>query len=188
MQKEGHHSVSLWVVAFALIAGLQVFRGSLGDTVIFSLGTLVIAWSGFVPHRWDLPTNHLISNRILSFCFVVLGIGVALLPKHSVPMALVFLALAPLALALAWGTHRGPKGKASLKIKRARVLWVSWATLTCIWEFAANILGQLNNTHTAYPTISILIVPFLDSSLGQAAFVAVWILVGLSLIRVGRRP
>ena len=188
MQKEGHHSVSLWVVAFALTAGLQIFRGSLGDTTIFALGTALILLAGFVPTSWDFPTHRLISNRTLSICFVVLGIGLTFMPKHSVPMATVLLMVVPLVLTLAWGTHRGPKAKAPSAIKRARLIWVSWAVLTCIWEFTANILGQLHDTHTAYPTISILIVPILDSVLGQAVFVTVWIVIGLSLIRVGRRP
>ncbi len=188
MQKEGHHSVSLWVVAFALTAGLQIFRGSLGDTVIFTLGTAIIVAAGFVPESWDLRTTRKISNLQLSLVFVFVGILLVLFPKHSLETKVLLLLVLPAAILLAWGTHRGPKKPPTQRVKRARLLWVSWAVLTCIWEFSANILGQLHNTHTGFPTISILIVPLLDSILGQAGFVAVWVLVGLSLIRIGRRP
>jgi hypothetical protein len=111
-----------------------------------------------------------------------------LFPLHSGLTTAVLIVVLPAAIVLAWGTHRGPKKPATQRLKRARLLWVSWAVLTCIWEFTANILGQLHNTHTGYPTISILIVPLLDTILGQAGFVAVWVLVGLSLIRIGRKP
>lgn len=188
MQKEGHHSVSLWVVAFALTAGLQIFRGSLSDTVIFAAGTVLIIAAGFVPTNWDFPTTNKVSNRQLSIGFVAAGILLVIFPKHSAWTTTLLLAVLPMAILFAWGTHRGPKKPANQRVKRARFLWVSWAVLTCIWEFTANILGQLHNTHTAYPTISILIVPLLDTILGQAGFVAVWVLVGLSLIRIGRKP
>ncbi len=188
MQKEGHHSVSLWVVAFALTAGLQIFRGSATDTIIFTLGTLVIAFSGFVPKSWDLPTVKRISNFQISVVFVLVGMLLVLFPLHSGLTTALLLVVLPAAIVLAWGTHRGPKKPANQRVKRARLLWVSWAVLTCVWEFTANILGQLHNTHTGYPTISILIVPLLDTILGQAGFVAVWVLVGLSLIRIGRKP
>jgi hypothetical protein len=188
MQKEGHHSVSLWVVAFALTAGLQIFRGSVSDTIIFTLGTFLITFAGFVPKNWDLPTVKQISNLQLSIAFVLVGMLLVLFPLHSVFTTALVIVVLPAAILLAWGTHRGPKKPASKRVKRARLLWVSWAVLTCIWEFTANILGQLHNTHTAYPTISILIVPLLDTILGQAGFVAVWVLVGLSLIRIGRKP
>jgi hypothetical protein len=188
MQKENRHSVSLWVVVFALTAGLQVFRGSLGDSIIFILGTALIVTVGFAPKEWDIPTKSLISDRQLSITMVLLGIGLVLLPRHSQQTELIMLCVAPLAVLLAWGNHRGPKKKASDRISKARLLWIIWATVTCIWEFAANILGQLHNSHTMFPTISILIDPLLDTVFGQAGFVAVWVLVGMSLLRLGRRP
>lgn len=188
MHKENHHSVSLWVVVFALTAGLQIFRGSVSDTIIFVLGTLIIVAAGFVPKTWDVPTRNLISDRQLAIAFILLGLGLVILPRHSWQTALVLVCVAPLAVVMAWGNHKGPKKKASPRLHRARLLWVIWAVATCLWEFAANILGQINNTHTGFPTISILIDPLLGSFLGQAGFVAVWILVGLGLLRVGRRP
>jgi hypothetical protein len=176
------------VVAFALTGGWQICRGSATDNSICTLGTLVIAVSGFVPKSWDLPTVKRISNFQISVVFVVVGMLLVLFPLHSGLTTAVLLVVLPAAIVLAWGTHRGPKKPATQRLKRARLLWVSWAVLTCIWEFTANILGQLHNTHPGYPTISILIVPLLDTILGQAGFVAVWVLVGLSLIRIGRKP
>ena len=63
-------------------------------------------------------------------------------------------------------------------------MWIIWAVCMCLWEYAANILGQFSPVKNAFPTISVLIDPLLDNPLGKAGFVAVWLAVGYSLIRV----
>jgi len=57
----------------------------------------------------------------------------------------------------------------------------------CLWELAANVLGQLNNTLSEYPTISVLVDPVLDSTIGQAAFVLLWLLSGMGFLRLWSR-
>ena len=99
----------------------------------------------------------------------------------------VVLVIAPMLVALLWGTHRGPRGEATDRVKRSRLLWVIWAVITAIWEFAANVLGQLDGRHDSFPTISALLDPMLNNIFGKAGFVVVWILLGIGLIRVGRR-
>jgi hypothetical protein len=63
-------------------------------------------------------------------------------------------------------------------------MWILWAVSTCLWEFAANILGQLEGGKYTYPTISVLVDPMLDGPIGKAGFVVAWFLIGYGLIKV----
>ena len=56
-----------------------------------------------------------------------------------------------------------------------------------LWELGANIFGQLSDSLYAFPTISILIDPALDTVWGQGIFVSVWLLIGFGFLRLGTR-
>ena len=74
-----------------------------------------------------------------------------------------------------------------MRLARARLIWAILALLLTAWEFMANILGQLVNSLHIYPTISVLIDPMLDTIYGQAAFVVLWLLIGIGLLRLWER-
>jgi len=63
-------------------------------------------------------------------------------------------------------------------------VWRVLCLILCVWEFGANILGQLNNSLTSHPTISVLIDPFMDNTVGQTVFVVLWLFLGVGLLRV----
>jgi hypothetical protein len=55
------------------------------------------------------------------------------------------------------------------------------------WEFTANILGQFAGSLHIYPTLSVLIDPLLDTKYGQAAFVILWLALGIGFLRIWGR-
>jgi hypothetical protein len=185
MHNGSRHSVSIWVAAFALTAALQIFRGSLGDTIIFLGGTVILLLSTTALSRFSFPSSKLISTKSLEWAGFILLICLAFTPRHSFFNLGIFVLMLPVALALAWGEHTEPISPLTKRDRATRNLWIGWAVTMCIWEFGANIFGQLLNNAPAFPTLSVLIDPLLKVPLGQAGFVAVWLTVGYFLITAG---
>lgn len=184
MKKANNHPISLWVIAFFLTAALQIFRGAAGDTIIFVTGTLLLLSSGTFARNLDFPAAKYSKTKPMLWAVLALVILITATPRHTPIMFGIFLALIVPVLLLAWGDHTEFKQKASPRIRRARLMWIIWAVTMCIWEYGANVFGQLTDVKNAYPTISVLVDPLLDGPIGKAGFVLVWLAVGYGLIKV----
>ena len=187
MHNEGRHPLSLWVATFGLTAALQIFRGSIGDTIIFVGGTLLILLSTTLLRRTSFPSERLVSTKALEWAGLVLLACLAFTPRHSFFDLGIFVLILPLVVTLAWGKSAYPAAPPSARIRRTRNLWITWAVCLALWEFAANILGQVFKDPADFPTISVLIDPLLKHDLGQAGFVAVWLSVGYFLLKAGAK-
>ncbi|MFM5905555.1 MAG: hypothetical protein ACKORF_05580 [Micrococcales bacterium] len=136
--------------------------------------------------RVDFLSSKHVTDNAVKYAALALAVGLTVLPRHTQTGLLLFLCLLPAAILMVWGNHRGPKGAPSERLKRSRLTWIIWAVVTCIWEFAANILGQVTKDPQGYPTISVLVDPLMDQILGQAGYVVTWLAVGYGLIKVAR--
>ena len=176
-----------WVWFFAITAAFQVFRGSLSDTVIFGLGGALVAIAASGAVNRNFLSRHQV--RLAASLPVAIGLALALslLPRHSPIHATIFIAILPLVIALVWHRDSGEKIKPNAEEKRARSLWAALCVGICIWELGANIVGQLNNTLTEFPTLSVLIDPSLDTILGQGIFATLWLAAGWGFLRLGIR-
>jgi hypothetical protein len=176
-----------WVWFFAVTAAFQVFRGSFGDTVIFGLGGALVAVAATSALNRDFLSREQV--RLTASLPVAIGLALALslLPRHTGLHAAIFIAILPLVIALVWHRDSGEKTKPNEAEKRARTLWAALCVGLCVWELGANIFGQLNNTLTEYPTLSVLIDPSLDTTLGQGLFVTLWLVAGWAFLRLGLR-
>ncbi len=173
-----------WFWVFAITTALQVFRGSPRDTIIFSLSTVAlwVSASGILGNRFG---NRIRIQRAWVFWgVVILTIGLSLLDRHSYAHGFLVLATLPIVLRLAWYTDRGPKEKPDPRMARSRTLWTILCLGITVWEFVANILGQLAGSLHRYPTISVLIDPILDTHYGQAAFVIFWLGIGIGFLKL----
>ena len=173
-----------WFWVFAITTALQVFRGSPKDTIIFSLSSVAvwISASGILGNRFGTKIE---VNRAWTFWGVVLfAIALAVIDRHTYVHGVLVLAVLPVVLRLAWYTDSGPKDKPDPRMSRSRTLWTILCLGITAWEFMANILGQLVGSLHVYPTISVLIDPILDTKYGQAAFVILWLALGIGFLRI----
>jgi hypothetical protein len=115
-------------------------------------------------------------------------VALALVPRHTPLQAIIVLAILPLALRFAWYSDRGPKDKPDERMKRSRMAWAAGGVGLMLWEFAANIFGQLDGSLHSFPTISVLIDPILDNIFGQAVFVVLWLLIGVTFLKIWKKP
>jgi len=173
---------SLWVAVFAITSALQIFRGAALDEVFFIGGTGVLAAATWFAReapagrRFEKMAN--IARHIALFLILVL----AIVPRHSIAMLAVLVGMLPFLLLAAWIGPYGVAHEKSKRISYTRHLWTAWAVIFCVWEFAANILGQLVGNLTSYPTISILLDPLIDTKIGKLVFVSLWIWAGYVLL------
>jgi len=180
---------SYWTVAFLVTTLLQFFRGSPLDALVFSSGTVILLISSFYP-KVHMPGRgfKLAATWGGPFAFALLVIFY-LIPRHDQWMAIILWTLFPVVLVLAWlGPHRAPKMN-DPRLQRAQHIWIEWALIVCFWEYAANIIGQLAASNEAFPTISLVLDPFMDKTLGKVVFTAVWLWMGYNLLfRLNRAP
>jgi hypothetical protein len=176
-----------WFWVFAITTGLQVFRGSSTDTIIFSLCTLAV-WvsaSGILGNRFGSKIK---VNRAWTFWgVVVFAIALTIIDRHGYVHGVLVLALLPVVLRLVWYSDLGAKDKPDPRMARSRTLWTILCMSITAWEFMANILGQFAGSLHIYPTLSVLIDPLLDTKYGQAAFVILWLALGIGFLRIWGR-
>lgn len=176
-----------WFWFFSVTAAFQIFRGSFTDTIIFGLGGGLVA----IAATTALDRNFLSREQVRLAASLPVALGLALslslLPRHSPIHAAIFISILPLVIALVWHRDPGERSKPNDSERRARSLWAALGVGICVWELGANILGQLNNTLTEYPTLSVLIDPSLDTTLGQGVFVTLWLAAGWGFLRLGIR-
>lgn len=78
----------------------------------------------------------------------------------------------------------GAPGSMPPAIRRAAILWSVIAVICCLWEVAAFLLGLPSpEAEFEHPSISDLLDPVVGTIQGRIAFTALWLLVGVALLR-----
>lgn len=171
---------------FIITSWLQVFRGSRLDTIIF-LSSTVVVWLSAAGIVGDSITRRIKVKRSTIFAILfVYSIVLSLVTRHTYEMGFLVVAILPFVIGLVWYRDSGKKEKADTRIARAKGLWLVLCLGITAWEFMANILGQLVNSLHIYPTLSVLIDPWLDYPMGQAAFVVLWLITGVGFLGLWR--
>ena len=179
---------NLWFWLFLMTTLLQFFRGSAIDAIIFGAGTIMVFLSAAnLLNHVHLTKPHVNKYAIYTTVLVIM-LALSFVPRHTPFQAIIVLAILPYALRFAWYSDLGPKDKADDRITRARMVWAAGGVGLLLWEFAANILGQLDKSLQSFPTLSVLIDPVLDNIFGQAAFTVLWLVVGIGFLRLWKKP
>ena len=171
---------------FVIIVSFQVFRGSAGDALIFAIFAALTILSQHGKPEQFLPTIPKLHRKQVIIGVTTLAVLMTAIPRHTVAYGLMFVAIGAYVVATSWYTDSGKKERRNLPVARATVIWRTYGIALCVWELAANILGQLNNTLSEFPTISVLVDPLLDHPLGKAGFVLLWLMSGVGFMRLWR--
>ena len=175
-----------WIWMFVIVVAFQVFRGSIADALIFGsfAGLAILSQSG--RREQFLRQIPRVTRKQVLIGVAGLAVLMTALPRHSVAYGLLFLVIGCYVILTSWYADSGAKERRNLPVSRATVLWRTYGIALCLWELAANILGQLNNTLSEFPTISVLVDPLLDHPLGKAGFVLLWLMSGVGFMRLWR--
>jgi hypothetical protein len=199
-----------WTLILVVTGLFQFFRGAPVDGVFFlGIAVLLLADAvGWLP-RVGLPRPR---AAWLLTAAIPLGIALVLAPRHGAVEGIIMAGIGVSTLLLGWGprdkpgapsdtdkTHtNGPNtsrtfvedttSPMSPAIRRAAILWSVIAVICCLWEVTSFLLG-LPSPEAAieHPSISDLFDPVINTIQGRIAFTALWLLVGVALLRGSRR-
>ena len=176
-----------WLPYFLTTFVFQVIRGAAGDSFIFGLACLILIvdWKKLV--RWELPERPKYRKRYLAVGLAFAAVVLFFSPRASIFDAILLLVIAPISLALVYYRDHGPLPADSLSLRRSVRLWIFVVVSMAVCELFAYIWANVFKDDANFPTISVLMGPVLDSSIGRTLFLLLWMLAGAYLLGMWRR-
>lgn len=186
MAKRFLFGLNPWIPLFAFVAAFQAMRGANFDAIYFSVVAivLIVDWKKLFPFEFPGKPN-LKFHQLTIIPGLIIFALLALDRKSPIEVALM-LSLLLVAVALVWYKDSGPQPDNTKALRLSKWLWITLAVMISLWELFAYILSDVASDKYAYPTISILMVPFMESEAGPLVFLLIWFAIGVSLLKLRR--
>lgn len=178
----------IWLALCLVMALLQFIRGARLEAAVFTALPAVLIIDGAVarPGRFlrRLPTR-----PVLAVIGVAVGIPLAVAPRYSPTLAVIIATTGLAAVLLAWpAAPRDARREPESALDRGRVAWAAVCLAACGFEVIAYLLSRYEaGAQLAFPAVSDLVGPLLDTDPGRLAFAAAWVGGGIALLRRGWR-
>ena len=178
--------INPWLSVLAFTTMFHVTRGSVGDAIIFGTGCLILIadWKKLIP--WHMPERPKVSVWVIALVLGVSFFVLLLTERTGWQNIVLLLALAPIALVMVYYRDHGPKPSATPIMARTKWIWMTLALSMAVSELFAYIFATVYKDDKTYPTVSILVNPVLESSIGRAVFLVLWLLIGVGLLQIRR--
>lgn len=180
-------TLNLWVLVFIGTAFFHIWRGSVEDAYIFGTASILMLSQvmGFTNIGFKQKPH--LSIWVIAILVIAVAAVLYLAPPHSFWSAITLLALLPTGLALIFYVDAKAHPSPSKQVLKARLSWGLWAFVFAVIELIAFIGGFLTSDDSSFPTISIILDPVLETQLGRAVFVALWLMAGIYLLGVRKK-
>ncbi|MCU1525404.1 MAG: hypothetical protein JWO18_2298 [Microbacteriaceae bacterium] len=180
--------VAPWTLILIATGLFQLFRGAPVDAAFFlCIAALLVADAAGLVRVAGTGQPRL---AVLLGAAAVLGTLLVLAPRHGAVEGLIAAGIGVSVLLFAWPSHDGHTdvpGVTTEALRRAAILWAAIGVACCLWEVASFLLGLASPEAAAeHPSISLLLDPVVDTTLGRIVFIALWLLGGIALLRRGR--
>jgi len=176
-----------WAPLFAFVALFQYLRGANFDTVYFSLVVVILLLDSKKSFPYEFPKKPSLNLWLVSAAGILVAALLYLLPRRSALEVAVMVALFFVGLGLIWYKDSGPNRRLTPQLVRSKWLWIILGVLVSLWELFAYILSDIADDSSAYPTVSVLMGPFMASEWGRLTFLALWLASGIVLLRIERK-
>jgi hypothetical protein len=174
-----------WIMVLALTGLVQVIRAQPFDALFFAAVVAVTTLDATGILTASTPSRRF-STRLLVVVGAAAAIAIGLLPRHGLAMVILMLLLGAAVFVVGWPGSRERIGWAP-GIRTLARCWGIILVIGCLWELFAFILSLVAPRAPA-PALSDLLDPMLADRLGQAVFAALWVALGIWLMRrVGRQ-
>jgi len=180
-------SFNPWDVVFVGMALFHSWRGSIQDIVIFGTASLLILTQVFGLYSLGFRKQPTFSVTAISATVMISAALLYISPRHGLVNFLVLLAFVPIGYALVMYQDRAHPVPSKQDL-RGRLTWAIWALAFAAVELVAYLGSKIVGDLSVYPTISVLLDPILDTPIGRATFVALWLISGVYLFGVRRKP
>ena len=173
---------TLWIITFFIGTVFQFWRGSQIDTLVFATVTSLLLLAS--QDIFELPNLSAMRLGMSTTLLSIFTLVFFLAPNHSVLSAIFYLALIPLLLKNMWRSDSTITELPTPAIRRASWIWFTIAVITCLAELGNYFAADATHNDKVYPTITVLVDPFVANSAGKVAFVFLWAIIGVGLLRV----
>ena len=169
-----------WIPMFAFICMFHIVRGVPSDALLFGIFTLIeiASWKGWLPTFSRTPK---LNPWLVRAILITAGAVMYFSPRNGVLDVFLLLALAPIAFGAVNFKHaaiESPK-----LVIRTRWVWLTLTLAMAIVELIAYIVANILKDDKNWPTVSVLVGPVLDSPVGRAIFMVVWVGAGWGIVR-----
>lgn len=172
----------LWLIVFIGGAAFQFWRGSPIDTLVYASVALLVIVA--VQERFRTPEFRATRFTTASSTPLVSTLVFILFPIHSWPTAVFYLLLVPVLLRIIWQKESKLSQGSTSALRRSSKIWFAIGSLTCICELGNYFASDITHNDKAFPTLTVLLDPFVADRLGKIIFVAIWAVIGVGLFRV----
>lgn len=172
----------LWLVVFIGGAIFQLWRGSPVDTLVYALVALLVILAA--QEKFRTPEFSATRFMIAASTLLVSTLVFLLFPIHSWTTAVLYLLLLPMLLRIIWQKESKQSQGSTSALKRSSKIWFAIGSLTCICELGNYFASDITHDDKAFPTLTVLVDPFVADRLGKVIFVVVWTVIGVGLLRV----
>ena len=179
--------INPWLPVFAFVTLFHLIRESYVDAVIFAVGCLILVLDWKRVLSWRMPKRVIVNNWTLALIIAVSFFILFFSDRGGWQDVVLLLTLGPAALFLVYYRDHGPKPSGNGTMVRTKWIWMTLAIFMAVSELFAYIWAVVFKDDNSYPTISIIVNPILDSPYGRGIFLVLWMLIGLGLLRNGRR-
>lgn len=180
-------SINLWVFVFVGATMFHAWRGSTEDAYIFGTATILMLTQVFGFTRFGFKEQPKLSIWVIGSVVLAVAAVLYFAPRHSTLILITLLILIPAGIGLLFYVDNLRHPKPTEAVKRSRLAWGVWAFIFTLIELIAFIGSQFANDTNDFPTISVLLDPVLETPLGRAAFVALWLMAGVYLFGFRRK-
>ena len=182
-------SAVLWICVLAIMAGFQTWRGAYVDGILFFSLVAMLIIDRLTGGRIVIMKKPIAAPKILTLAITgVLGVVLVLAPRHSWVDLAVFIAIGVTVLLVAWEPAPERVQRPHKALLRSMWMWSMLAVAICLWEATAFVLSvTLPGGNENYPTISVLLDPFVENVRGRLVLVGLWLAAGYGLLRFWRR-
>jgi hypothetical protein len=179
--------INPWLPVFAFVSLFHVIRESYVDALIFAIGAVILILDWKKAFRWQMQNRQVVKRWVLVLVVAVSSSVLFFSERGGWQDVLLLLAIGPAALFLVYYRDHGPKPSGNGTMVRTKWIWMTLAIFMAVSELFAYIWAVVFRDSSTYPTISIIVNPILDSPYGRSMFLVLWMLIGLGLLRNGRK-
>lgn len=172
-----------WVVIFVGTAIFHAWRGSWQDLIIFGASAILILTQVFGMYRLGFENQPKFGVTPIALVVMVSAAVLFVAPRHGIVVTLALIAFIPIGIALVMYRDR-PVPEPSRLVLRTRLIWALWAIIFALIELVAYVGSKLVGDLNQFPTISVILDPVLETPIGRAVFVALWLIAGVYLFGV----
>ena len=182
-------SAILWICVLGIMAGFQTWRGAYVDGILFFALVAMLVLDRLTGGQIVIFKKPIVAPKAITIGITgVLGVVLVLAPRHSWIDLAVFIAIGVTVLIVAWEPAPERVKRPRKALHRSMWFWSMAAVVLCLWEATAFVLSvTVPNGNENFPTISVLLDPFVENQWGRLVFVGLWLAAGYGLLRIWRK-